>query len=338
MAEATEGTPFILELIDRAPSLRTLLERELARADSQEIHWVRSLPELVAELPEGFCQRLLAVPVYRDAETGRVDVAAVDTLGPHIATEFAYQLASPVRVLRAELDQIRLALASITANQAAKLEQPARISTIPPSPHQVKPPPLPSAPPIPLVRRTPMSSRALAPLPDGSSLPAASKPTLPEPLFAFELELDQALIELGRADSAELVARWISRALEPAISLVLALRAGNLEPRASSRALGARLPRALPHDKNSIFEQALRAGFYLGKVPPNFAHAELRALLPASAQEEVYCAPVIVSGRPVLVLLLAEFGPSLAATRRADRLTAAAASAIERILLARKRG
>jgi hypothetical protein len=65
-------------------------------------------------------------------------------------------------------------------------------------------------------------------------------------------------------------------------------------------------------------------------------HAELRAALPSSALEEVYVAPAIVAERPALVLLMAGFGPSLEATRRADRLTQAASRAIERIVRARK--
>ena len=43
--------------------------------------------------------------------------------------------------------------------------------------------------------------------------------------------------------------------------------------------------------------------------------AELRALLPNGAAEEVYSAPVLVASRPVLALLMARFGPSLDATR-----------------------
>ncbi len=340
MTEATQGAPFILALIERAPSLRVLLERELARADAPEIHWVRATPELVRRLPPGLCQRLLAVPVHRDGATGRVDVAAVDTLGLHVAMEFAFHLDSPVRVLRAELDQIRLALSNIGSREAAAPPPGGYASVIPPASvgRSSRPPPAPSAPPIPLVRRPALRASAV---PDFSDpVLALSRSKLPEPVpaFTFELDLDEALLELGRADSAELVARWICRALEPALSLVLALRGASLEPRASSSALVGRGPAAFPADKSSVFEQALRTGFYLGPLPASLPHAALRAALPAGAADEVYCVPVIVSGRPVLLLLMTESGPSLAGTRRADRLASAAGSAIERILLARKRG
>jgi len=338
LLEATEGLPFIHALVEQSPALRPLLERELGRSDAPTIHWVRALPELVAELPPGLCQRLLAVPVHRDVDTGRVDVAAVDTLSPHVAAEFGYQLQCKVRVLRAELDQIRLALSNLA--QVVSAESTQHISSVPPA-TPLRPSPLPTAPPIPLIRRpsagTPRA-RDVSDFPEPILPLSRSKLKAAEPVFAFELELEQALLELGQADSPELVARWICRALEPAISVVFALRSGMLEPRAAGRALGQRWPRQLPLGEASVFDQALRSGFYLGPLPVTFPHVELRAALPPAAGDEVYCAPVIVGARPVLLALLAEAGPSLVATRRADRVVAAAAAALERILVTRKRG
>ena len=336
LLEATEGLPFIHALVEQAPALRPLLERELGRSDAPTIHWVRALPELVAELPPGLCQRLLAVPVHRDVDTGRVDVAAVDTLSPHVASEFSYQLQCKVRVLRAELDQVRLALSNLGQARA----EPQSISSVPPA-ASTRPSPLPTAPPIPLIRRPSAGTsrtKEVSDFPEPILPLSRSKLKAADPVFAFELELEQALLELGQADSPELVARWICRALEPGISVVFALRSGMLEPRAAGRALGQRWPRQLPLGEASVFDQALRSGFYLGPLPVTFPHVELRAALPPAAGDEVYCAPVIVGGRPVLLALLAEAGPSLVATRRADRVVAAAAAALERILFTRKRG
>jgi hypothetical protein len=167
-----------------------------------------------------------------------------------------------------------------------------------------------------------------------------SKFFAPEAPFMFERVVEEAVVELSRAESAEQVARLLCRALEPAVSLVVAVRAGSMEVRAGSRAFAE--PElssfSLPTGKNSVFDIAVRAGFYLGPLPSGIVHAELRSLLPSGVLDEVYSAPVLVANRPVLALLMARFGPSLEATRRADRLLSAASAAIERILRSKKRG
>jgi len=278
------------------------------------------------------CERLLAVPVHQEAQGGRVDVAAVDALGPHIAAEFAFHLQAVVRVLRAPTAQLRAALSSLNTVSGLTTGGERRSSTRPP-------PALPSDPPIPLVRRPPVSLRAAADEEPVLNL-SRSKFFAPEAPFVFERLLEEAVVELSRAESAEQVARLLCRALEPALSLVVAVRAGSMEVRAGSRAFEepALSSFSLPTGKNSVFDIAVRAGFYLGPLPSGIVHAELRSFLPSGALDEVYSAPVLVANRPVLALLMARFGPSLDATRRADRLILAASAAIERILRSKKRG
>ena len=111
-AELDADVPFLTALLDRHPELTGLVERELERTGVPEIHVVRASTDLSARLPPGMCERLLAVPVFRDPETARVDVAAVDVLNTHVATEFGFQLATRVRVLRASLAAVRAALAA----------------------------------------------------------------------------------------------------------------------------------------------------------------------------------------------------------------------------------
>lgn len=332
MAEAADGVPFVSALSERFPELSPMLERELARSDAPEIHWVRPAPELLARLPQGLCERLLAVPVHQEAQGGRVDVAAVDAFGPHIAAEFAFHLQAVVRVLRATPAQLRAAL--VSASPVNVVERSTPPTAAPPSRG------LPSDPPIPLVRRPPFSARA--PVPDDEPVLnlSRSKFFAPEPTFAFARALEDSVLDLGRAEAAEQVARLLCQALEPAVSLVVAVRSGSMEVRASSRALVAQdlSSFSLPTGKNTVFDVAVRAGFYLGPLPSGIVHAELRSLLPNGASEEVYSAPVLVANRPVLALLMARFGPSLDATRRADRLISAASAAIERIVLNKKRG
>jgi hypothetical protein len=331
--EVSEGKPLVSSLLERFPELTALLERELARAEAPEIHWVRPQPELLERLPPGLCRRLLAIPVHREPNSGRVDVAAVDTLGPHIALEFGFHLKAPVRVLRAAPIQLNAALASL-AEPPPPLPAPGRRSNPPPPRGSSRPPPrLPSDAPIPLIRRPPVAVDPVLSL-------SRSKFVASEPVFAFDTPVDDALLELGRAESAEQVAKCIVRGLEPALSILVAVRSGTLEVRATSGSLAreALAKLELPAGKNSVFDVAVRAGFYLGPLLPTVAHGELRGLLPPGAAEEVYSAPVLVNGRPVLVLMMAKFGPSLEGTRRADRLLRAAASAIERIVLNKKRG
>lgn len=346
LTSEVEGLSFVVALSDGFPELTPLVERELQRTDAPEIHWVRPSLDLVARLPPGMCERLLAVPVHQEAQGGRVDVAAVDVLGPHIAAEFAFHLQAAVRVLRAPVAQLRAALASVSAVSGLTTGGERRTSTRPPPAARPtpgsgsRPPPaLPSDPPIPLVRRPPFSLRAAADEEPVLHL-SRSKFFAPEAPFVFERSLEEAVVELSRAESAEQVARLLCRALEPAISLVVAVRAGSMEVRAGSRAFEepALASFSLPTGKNSVFDIAVRAGFYLGPLPSGIVHAELRSFLPSGALDEVYSAPVLVASRPVLALLMARFGPSLEATRRADRLILAASAAIERILRNKKRG
>ncbi|HTA89131.1 MAG TPA: hypothetical protein VK745_06135, partial [Polyangiaceae bacterium] len=92
------------------PDLVELLERALDRSDFPAIHTVRALPDVVRRLPLGMCERLLALPVHRDARSDRIDVAAVDVLDAHVAKEFAFHLRVPVRVLRAPFTELVAAL------------------------------------------------------------------------------------------------------------------------------------------------------------------------------------------------------------------------------------
>ena len=86
-------------------------------------------------MPAGLCERLAAVPVRRDVRSGRVDVAALDPLDPHIVEEFEFHLGSKVRVLRARPEALLPALGPGTAPRA------------------------PSGPPLPLVRKPPRTER-----------------------------------------------------------------------------------------------------------------------------------------------------------------------------------
>jgi hypothetical protein len=113
------------------------LEAELSRAEAPVERVFTPDARLVAELPEGLCQRLLALPVRQDAATGTVDVVVADARDLHAAEEIAYLLQVPVRVLRAPLAAIEAALdAMANVSRAA----PARARSLA-APMGTPPPP-----------------------------------------------------------------------------------------------------------------------------------------------------------------------------------------------------
>jgi hypothetical protein len=155
--------------------------------------------------------------------------------------------------------------------------------------------------------------------------------------FHFARTLDQALAGLSNADSADAVADAIVNGFEPADALVLAVHRDMFEARAAGGSLDEQqAPLGIPSGHGSLLDQALKSGSYLGPVEPTAVHAELRARL-GETVGEVHALPIQVMGRPVLVLLTGRHGPSLEATRRANRLREAAEQSLERIVRLRRR-
>lgn len=328
VAHAVDRVPFVLALVERSPELAGLVERELSRVPeaTPELHLVRPSRELWEELPRGLCQRLLALPIRRDPETGIVDVAALDVLDPHVAQELVFQLKSPVRVWRAELPALRAALDALGESLAPEPQEidatppvglPSRVPTLRP------PRTLSSNPPIPLTRR---------PVPHQSFPLRRSRVQANERAFQFVRSLEEALLDFTRAESADAVAVSLVDGLEPADVLVLAVHRDMYEARTASGSLGLHTaPLGIPSGRDSVLDQAMKAGYYLGPIAPSVVHAELRARL-GETVSEVYVLPIRVSGRPVLTMLVARYGASLEATRRSDRLADAAEQALERVV------
>jgi hypothetical protein len=334
VAHAQQGKAFVSALLECSPELSELVERELSRVPdgTLEVHLVRPSRELGELLPRGLCERLLAVPLRRDAEGG-VDVAAVDVSDPHVSQEFGFHLQAPVRLWRAELSSLRAALASLPPAPAADRESqapslvapvensfPSRVPTLRPARS--------SNPPIPLIRH-----------PGPHPVFSLKRPRVhgSDGSFQFARTLDQALAGLSNADSADAVADAIVNGCEPADALVLAVHREMFEARAAGGSLaGQQAPLGIPSGHGSLLDQALKFGSYLGPVAPTAEHAELRARL-GETVGEVYALPIQVMGRPVLMLLTGRHGPSLEATRRANRLGEAAEQSLERIVRLRRR-
>lgn len=350
------GIPLSEALAETDPALLTRVEQELNRSELPSVLTVRASPELYARLPEGMCRRLLAVPVHVDPRSGRVDVAAVEPLDPHIAQEFSYHLEQPVRVLQASRDAVKGAL--------DKLQQVGKISALPPAATPGSDAPIPlvrldsgkrSDAPIPLVRRSLVPQRAPstapaprsvrpAPLPEAEGV-AASWRSRPPPADLVAGALAEApppaREQLAQASSPDAVLAVLRDALAPAASIVFAVKSASFEGRVASPQVEQRVaPKSLSllAHQPSVLETAVKSGFYLGPIPNTPNHRELRDAVTPEASSEVYVTVVTVSDRPSLVWLVAGFEQSLELTRRADEIALAAGKALARILRERKRG
>jgi hypothetical protein len=363
-------------LAQQDPGLLTRVDQELSRSELPSVLTVRASPELYARLPDGMCRRLLAVPVHVDPRTGRVDVAAVEPLDPHIAQEFAYQLDQPVRILHASREAVSGAL--------DKLQHRAKVSVLPAG---RAPEALGSDAPIPLVKvdgsarsdaPIPLVRRSMVPVRPGRSVPPAALPadegvtaswrSRPPPVdLVVGARAEAARAEAARvapavaeqvrrsslpplptvrerleqAASPEAVLELLRDALAPAPSIVFAIKSASFEGRVASEAVERRVPPkqlSLLSHQPSVLETAVKSGFYLGPIPNTPNHRELRDALPPDAANEVYVTVITVSDRPSLVWLIAGFEQSLDLTRRADEIALATGRALARILRERKRG
>lgn len=359
------------------PELVELLERALDRGDFPAIHTVRALPEVVRKLPLGMCERLMALPVHRDARSDRIDVAAVDVLDAHVAKEFAFHLGVPVRVLRAPFAELVAALEGLhaagiflpglsrilTGDRAGDAQGGA------PNGVEIKSAPraaLPSDPPIPLVRKSlapqrpwtgdaPEVSLVLPESDDPSPEPVLSlgrpkplsaperapepKPALAGPPWSLEFEIAVAALE--KAQSPEQVVSGLCEGLSPVRSLVFAVRGTSFDVRGGSAALGTPAElRALsvPSGNGSLLDAAARVGYYLGPQAQLAALTSLEGKWGVASNGECYARAINVSERPSLILLMAGFSESTEATRRADVLARTAGSALEQIVRSRKKG
>jgi hypothetical protein len=347
-------------LCDHDPAFSERLELELGALDVPAIRTVRAVPDLCAALPASLCEALLVVPVRRDPRSGAVDVAAVDPLDPHLVSELSSHLRAPIRVLRAPYAAVQAALQALQAlvkpeRHGQRIElvaqqtpafglpgahhgsnrAPKRQATLRPSPDPV---PTRSSRPaaIPLVRRpanaktSGETSEALGIRPILTLRPEAPREPSQLPIETLALA----------ASADEVVGLLLSAAAEIGRVVVFGVRGTSYEGRGASGPGLSNLPvrtLRLKRSEPSILRTASEAGYYLGSVPETPVHARIKALLNTASTDEVYVVPVNVAAKTVLVVLVARFERAFIATRYADRLAAAAATALERILRARKR-
>jgi hypothetical protein len=345
------GQSLARALVEGDGGLERRLERELQRVEVPSLELVRPELEQLALLPAGLAERLAAVPVRKDARSGRVDVAALDPLDGHVAAELEFHLGAKVRVLRAEPEALKGALAGAVPARTpsgpplplvrkavtADLRGPSLAAKPPESAAPSEPPP-PSEPVLSLSRPKmpptgPQPAVATSPSPSPSPSPA------PAPPPAVPLELARSTFEKSRTPDE--VVEGLIFGLAPARTAVLAVRSSSYVGRAGSAGFERDAVRKIEilNSSPSVVQTATRAGFYLGALPHTPAHDGLRALF-GESDAEIYVASVVASGHPTLVVACdpAGLGGSVDATRRIDALATAAGHALERILVSRKRG
>lgn len=136
-ASVVRRIPLVRALVETGAVSAEALARVLARSDAPVVQRVVPVPELVAALPPGACERLQVVPVRRDAITGTVDVAMADPADAHAIAEITFHLRAPVRVLRAPLPALDEGLrraAGIASRPPAALPPLAPVSMDAPPP------------------------------------------------------------------------------------------------------------------------------------------------------------------------------------------------------------
>jgi len=325
---------FVRALVEIAPLSFPIVERELARFEGLSIRTVRAVPELMARLPVGLCERLLAVPVRRDRFTATVDVACVDPFDAHVPVELAYHLKSPVRVLRAPLRQVLSALDTPRSSPYTLMESEDRTPAF--GTPVVRPPA------TGLRYRVPGQAQVGV----GGSYPSWGVPPAPDPavpgLGSTDIGGDRVIDALRDATSpGEVAFEVVEGASEVAGRVLLfVVRSGGYQGRAGDPGLDPDRVRqlTLPATQPSVLETASQAGFYHGPLPPTPVHRGMARELQLASEEAVYVLPIGIEGRPALVLVTAQLpNTTEPAIRRLDTLVQVASEALARILKERSR-
>ncbi|PIE05973.1 MAG: hypothetical protein CSA75_01980 [Sorangium cellulosum] len=105
----TRGIPFLRALHDTGVS-EEVINQETSRSEIPCLNQVQPSVDVMARLPAGMCDRLLALPVRVEPTNASVDVAVADPFGRHIQREFEFHLRSCVRLVHAPLRTIETAL------------------------------------------------------------------------------------------------------------------------------------------------------------------------------------------------------------------------------------
>lgn len=347
LASGREGESLVRTLMTTGAIDPARLQAHLGPGEVPYMHQIDAVTSLAQTLPEGLCERLLVLPVRRDAMTGTVDVAVVDAQDPHPMQEMAFWLRAPVRMVRTSLGAMLEALRRMTAEPERGMRSLA--------------PPIGASNPGESAPDT-LRGRALDPaagearvafielgargVPESALVPASeAAPTArgPFPPPGSAGDLAPGADEIRRAEDRDSILESLVAGLVHVVRrvAVFAVRPDAIVGWTCSAGFGNRDALRLirwPASTRTVLKMALGAtGVTLVHLPRDQAHQPLTAALQPSPDREVALAPVRAGGKPVAVVLVAELGDALVATERLQELTRIAGESFERLLRDRRR-
>lgn len=313
-------------LVERGSVHESQIVEEASRLGQLPMRQVVPASDLVARLPVGTCRRLSAVPTRLDPISGEVDAAALDPFDGHVVAELSFHLGASVRLRSAPLGLLEETIRSLEP-PPPPLRRLRHLT--PASPHGAPNSSLPPAPadetPIPLVRKLSPPSGLLGlaaanaarrdtdappPMPRRSGSAHASVPP--------PATMRGVLRALGVAGSRDEVVRQLlrgARLFARRVAVLVAKRDG-YHGWACNDSFGDAVALRRVHigpGAPSVLATAVAAGSYRGPL----SRGDLRAGLPA-ADGDVLALPVLVKGRPAMVLLATALGEDGPPPGRAD--------------------
>lgn len=322
----TEGVPVLPALVAGGVSL-DLIDRYLLRTDTPALDEIVPLAELVEQLPRDLCARLLAVPVRRDISTGTVDVVVADPSDPHPAREISFHLGARVQAMRGSSLAIERALQHM---------------------HRAPEGALGSEIPLPLtrvvgregadggVRNT--ESKVLPSFIAGPPPKSLAPP--PEALHDPLANIAGILTDLRAAASRDEVLELLlggARMVARRVALFVVKRDGYLGW-SCNREFGDRVAFQsvlLAPQESSVFEAAVRDGFYLGPLHAEPAHEPLLAVM-NQASSHVAVVAVQIRGKTAAIVLADDLSDTLATIRELTELANTAGDALMHVVRLRR--
>lgn len=109
------GIAFVQSIIERIPGATVLLESEFSRWPGKVQSSIRVNHDLIRKLPEGMCERLLALPLQSPESLQSVELAVVDPFDSHALAEFQFVLSVAVTPVRVAYSVLVAALGAVSA-------------------------------------------------------------------------------------------------------------------------------------------------------------------------------------------------------------------------------
>lgn len=146
-----------------------------------------------------------------------------------------------------------------------------------------------------------------------------------------------AIRAAGSRDEVLELVLTASRSLAYRVALFVVKRGGYMgwacTPEFGDRAALQRV--LVPLDSNSVFDEAVRIGLYLGPIRHDEVHVRLLTVM-KTATKDVALVPVRVSGKTAAIIVADDLGDTMISTRRLEEVARAAGESFARILRMRR--